>query len=102
MISMRNRGHFVVYANRYVFAIGGACLEADTANKVKIEMYDAVNNKWAAMGNLALAVENQGHNSHTIKSLLKAPNGDKYFSKAKGIYILLATIGESCCSHRAP
>jgi methyl coenzyme M reductase beta subunit len=89
MISMRNRGHFVVYANRYVFAIGGACLEAETANKVKIEMYDAVNNKWAAMGNLALAVENQGHNSHTIKSLLKVTNGNNYFSKTyEFIYFL--------------
>jgi methyl coenzyme M reductase beta subunit len=77
----RYKGHFVVYANRYIFAIGGACSEAEAANKVKIEMYDAANNKWAAMGNLALAVDSQGHNLHTIKSLLKAQNGDQYFSK---------------------
>jgi methyl coenzyme M reductase beta subunit len=74
----------VVSTNRYVFAIGGACKETEAANQVKIEMYDAAINTWAAMGNLALAVDSQGHNSHTIKSLLKAQNGDKYFSK---IYI---------------
>jgi methyl coenzyme M reductase beta subunit len=71
----------VVYANRYVFAIGGACSEAEAANRVKIEMYDAANNKWAVIGNLALAVQSQGHNLHTIKCLLKSPNRGKYFSK---------------------
>jgi hypothetical protein len=54
----RKRGHFVVYANRYIFAIGGAC-DRDEADRVKIEMYDATNNKWTIMGNLAVAVHNQ-------------------------------------------